>query len=133
MSANDSFSERSSDARVTNEQQLVVLRDVAATVSIACGIAAYFMEPRIVADSITWEPVYRELPGDWRTMQYHRTVRQVLFMIFVNAVMHVLMVLMVGLPGSLATTIIPANSSLSDLPARRCEYLLSVFIFLHVC
>jgi hypothetical protein len=96
MSANGTFSRRSSQS-AQKDQQLASLRDVAVIMAIMCGVAAYLVEPPISRNAISWEPVYRQLQGDWKTLHYHRTVQQCLVMILVNTVVNSLMFYMVSL------------------------------------
>jgi hypothetical protein len=97
MSANGTFSRRNSMGGAQKEQQLASLRDVAAVTTMVCGIATYLMEPAIKSDAMTWEPLYRGLQGDWKTLHYHRTVQQVLLMTCVNAMANTLLFFMVSL------------------------------------
>ncbi|KAF2875547.1 hypothetical protein BDV95DRAFT_278068 [Massariosphaeria phaeospora] len=89
MSANGTFKRRTTNRGAQKEQQLASLRDVALVMAIICGIGAFWIEPRIAPNAITWEPLYRELDGDWKTMHYHQTVRQVLLMICINVLTNV--------------------------------------------
>lgn len=100
MSANGTFSRRSPMEGVQKEQQLASLRDVAVVITVACGLAMYFVEPAINPHAISWEPVYRQLKGDWKTLHYHRTVQQCLLMIFVNVLVNSLSFFMVSRPFS---------------------------------
>lgn len=95
MSANGTFSRRSSQS-AQKDQQLASLRDLAVIMATICGLATYFVEPPISRDAISWEPVYRELQGDWKTLHYHRTVQQCLLMILVNTAVNWLLFYMVS-------------------------------------
>jgi hypothetical protein len=97
MSANGTFSRRTSPQGAQREQLLASLRDVAMVVALVCGMATYFVEPAITPHAISWEPVYRQLPGDWKTLHYHRTVQQCLLMILVNLLVNTLLFFMVRL------------------------------------
>lgn len=90
MSANGTFSRRFSGGTPKNQHKLAALRDVAAAVAIACGVATYFMEPGLAPDTISWESVYRELPGDWKTLHHYRAVREILWMTCVQLVINLL-------------------------------------------
>ena len=96
MSANGTFSRRNSFGGAQKEQQLASLRDVAAVTALLCGIASYVIEPVISPNAMTWEPVYRQLQGDWKTLHYHRTVQQILLMIIVNVLTNILLFFMVS-------------------------------------
>ncbi|KAF2791010.1 glycosyltransferase family 90 protein [Melanomma pulvis-pyrius CBS 109.77] len=104
MSANGTFSRRDSMGGAQKEQQLASLRDVAAVITIICGIATYLMEPVIKSDAMTWEPIYRQLPGDWKTLHYHRTVQQVLLMICVDVLANILLFFMLSQQGAVRTS-----------------------------
>lgn len=84
VSANASFSRRSSISGAQREQQLAALRDVAATMTMTCGIASCLMEPAMTATAISWEPVYRAYDQDWSTVHHYRIVQQVLWMVPVH-------------------------------------------------
>ncbi|ORY14895.1 hypothetical protein BCR34DRAFT_672326 [Clohesyomyces aquaticus] len=89
VSANGTFSRRQSLEGAQREAHIAALRDVAAIMTIACGIAAFFIEP-LKPNGFTWEPVYREYAADWKTVSYHRTVQSVIWMIFVSAIVNTL-------------------------------------------
>ncbi|KAF2712869.1 glycosyltransferase family 90 protein [Pleomassaria siparia CBS 279.74] len=110
MSANGTFSRRTSMEGAQKEQQLASLRDVAAVMAVICGAATYFMEPVIKSNAMTWEPVYRELRGDWKSMHYHRTVQQVLLMICVNVLANTLMFFMLSQQGAVRTSFLTVFS-----------------------
>lgn len=86
--------EKASDAP-TKTQQLVALRDVAAVLALLCGLAAYFMEPRLGSEMVSWEPVYRFGGGTVKSVRHYRTVQLVMAFIVVNVFVNVLTFLMV--------------------------------------
>ncbi|KAF1958292.1 hypothetical protein CC80DRAFT_524453 [Byssothecium circinans] len=89
------------------EQKFAVLRDVAGVMVVVCGVASWLMEPRITRYAISWQSVLRELPwspGGWKVLHYHRTIQQVLWMICVNAIVHVLTFVLVSQQGPLHTS-----------------------------
>lgn len=96
MSANGTFSRRSSH-NAQKDHQIVSLRDVAVVMAAVCGLATYFVEPPISRDAISWEPVYRELQGDWKGLHYQRTVQQCLLMILLNTAVNWLLFYLVSL------------------------------------
>ena len=96
MSADGSFSRRGSVSSNRKVQELAALRDVAAAITVICGIAVYMMEPSVAPGAATWEPMYREFDRDWKTVHDYRTVRQVLFMIIVNVASNLLTYLIVS-------------------------------------
>lgn len=86
--------EKISDAP-TKTQQLVALRDVAAVLALLCGLAAYFMEPRLGSEMVSWEPVYRFGGGTVKSVRHYRTMQLVMVFIVVNVFVNVLTFLMV--------------------------------------
>lgn len=96
MSADGSFSRRGSVGSSRTAQELAALRDVAAAITVICGIAVYMMEPSVAPGAATWEPLYREFDRDWKTVHDFRTVRQVFFMTIVNVALNLLMFLIVS-------------------------------------
>ncbi|KAF2183223.1 glycosyltransferase family 90 protein [Zopfia rhizophila CBS 207.26] len=99
VSANGTFSRRDSVEGAQKEQHIASLRDVAAVITVVCGLATYLMEP-ITPDSITWEPRFRELQGDWKMMHYRRTVQRCILMIFVNVLVNTLLFFMLFQQGA---------------------------------
>ncbi|KAF1842912.1 glycosyltransferase family 90 protein [Cucurbitaria berberidis CBS 394.84] len=106
VSANGSFSRRNSVGGAQREQQLAVLRDVAATITTACGIASYLIEPSMIANMISWEPVYRSYGRDWRTVHNYRVLQQVLWMIPINVTVNVLTFIMLFQQGAVHTSLL---------------------------
>ena len=98
MSADGTFSRRGSVSSSRKAQELAALRDVAAAMTVICGIAVYMMEPSVAPGAATWEPLYREFDRDWKTVHDFRTVRQVFFMTIVNVALNLLMFLIVSTP-----------------------------------
>ena len=96
MSANGTFSRPSTREGAQRDQRVATLRDVAIVMAVVCGVATFLIEPRITRDAISWEPVYRELGGDWRTLYYQRTVKQCLLMMGVGTLGNVLLFFMVS-------------------------------------
>jgi hypothetical protein len=96
MLADGSFSRRGSVSSSRKVQELAALRDVAAAITVICGIAVYMMEPSIAPGAATWEPMYREFDRDWKTVHDYRTVRQVLLMIIINVASNILLYLIVS-------------------------------------
>lgn len=96
MSADGSFSRRGSVSSSRKVQELAALRDVAAAITVICGIAVYMMEPSVAPGAATWEPMYREFDRDWKTVHDYRTVRQVLFMIIINVALNLFTYLIVS-------------------------------------
>lgn len=99
-SANGSFPRRGSISGARSGQSLAALRDVAATITTVCGIASCFMEPSIIATSISWEPVYRAYDLDWTDVHNYQILQQILWMIPTKVIVNVLTFVMVstGLP-----------------------------------
>jgi hypothetical protein len=95
MSANGTFARRGSQG-AHREHQVASLRDVAVVMIIVCGVATYLIEPSISPHAISWEPVYRQLHGDWKTLHYHRTIQECMLMVPVSCVSNVLMFYMVS-------------------------------------
>jgi hypothetical protein len=98
MSADGTFSRRGSVSSSRKAQEMAALRDVAAAMTVICGIAVYMMEPSVAPGAATWEPLYREFDRDWKTVHDFRTVRQVFFMTIVNVASNLLMFLIVSAP-----------------------------------
>jgi len=98
MSADGAFSRRGSVSSSRKAQELAALRDVAAAMTVICGIAVYMMEPSVAPGAATWEPLYREFNRDWKTVHDFRTVRQVFFTTIVNVASNLLMFLIVSAP-----------------------------------
>jgi hypothetical protein len=96
MSADGTFSRRRSASSSRKAQELAALRDVAAAMTVICGIAVYMMEPSVAPGAATWEPLYREFDRDWKTVHDFRTVRQVFLMTIVNVALNLLMFLVVS-------------------------------------
>lgn len=96
VSADGSFSQRASVTSSRKAQDLAALRDIAAAMTVICGIATFMIEPSVAPGAATWEPLYREFDRDWKTVHDFRTVRQVLFMVVVNAVLNLFMFLIVS-------------------------------------
>jgi hypothetical protein len=95
MSANGTFSRRSPRG-AQKERQLAALRDVAVVMAVLCGFASYVVEPAISPRAISWDPVYRQLQGDWKTLHYHRTIQLCVLMVFVNILVNTLLFFMVS-------------------------------------
>jgi len=99
-----------------NIQQLAVLRDVAAVMALACGLATYLMEPPMASTSITWEPVYRTYKMDWREIHNHRMLLRVLWTLPTNVMANILAFLMISQRGAL-------HASLAFVFAYMCAKL----------
>lgn len=95
-SANGSFSRRGSISGAGRAQSLGALRDVAATITLVCGIASCFMEPSIIATSVSWEPVYRAYDLDWADVHNYQILQQVLWMVPVHVIVNVLSFVLVS-------------------------------------
>lgn len=95
MSVKGTFSRRNSHS-TPKDRQIAAVRDIAFAITIVCGLATYMIEPPISRRAMTWEPVYRELAGDWKTLHFQRTVRRVVLMIFVNVFVNVLVSVVVS-------------------------------------
>ncbi|CAI6333045.1 unnamed protein product [Periconia digitata] len=94
-------------------QSLVVLRDVAAILAVACGIGASVFEPRITPRHIAWEPEIRGVPqgpGGWKALHYHRTIQQVVSMVCVNIIVHSLTYILIIQEGPVFTSFISVCS-----------------------
>lgn len=78
-------------------QQLVVFRDVAVVMAAVCGLAAYFMEPRITSSIVSWEPIYRFGGGSVKTVRHYKTVQLVLVLVLVNTLINAMTFLIVRL------------------------------------
>ncbi|KZM24826.1 hypothetical protein ST47_g4049 [Ascochyta rabiei] len=100
MSADGSFSRRASVSSNRKAQELAALRDIAAAMTVICGIATFLIEPSVAPGAATWEPLYREFDRDWKTVHDFRTVRQVFFMVIVNAALNVFMFLVLSRQGA---------------------------------
>lgn len=96
MSADGSFSRRGSVSNSRKAQELAALRDVAAAITLICGLATFMIEPAVAPGAATWEPLYREFDRDWKTVHDFRTVRQVFFMIVINVASNLFMFLVVS-------------------------------------
>lgn len=97
MSADGSFSRRASVSGNRNAQELAALRDIAAAMTLICGLATFMIEPSIAPGAATWEPLYRDFDRDWKTVHDYRTVRQVFFMVIVTAALNMFMFLIVSI------------------------------------
>ncbi|CAI6227077.1 unnamed protein product [Periconia digitata] len=94
-------------------QGIVVLRDVAAILAVACGIGACVFEPRISSQLVAGEPEIRGIPrelGGWGMLHYHGTIQQVFSMIFVNIIVHVLTFVMISREGPVYTSFLSVCS-----------------------
>ncbi|KAF2463283.1 uncharacterized protein BDR25DRAFT_337944 [Lindgomyces ingoldianus] len=89
VSADGTFSRPNPIEGTQREHHIATLRDVAAIMTILCGLAAYLVEP-MTPNGFTWEPVYRQLPGDWKAMQHRRTVQISIWMIVVDVIVNTL-------------------------------------------
>ena len=98
MSADGSFSRRGSVSSTRKANEFAALRDVAAAMTVMCGIAVYMAEPSVAPGAATWEPLYRDFDRDWKTVHDYRTVRQVFFMIIVNVALNLFTFLIVSPP-----------------------------------
>ncbi|OSS50921.1 hypothetical protein B5807_04228 [Epicoccum nigrum] len=105
MSADGSFSRRGSVSSSRKVQELAALRDVAAAITVICGIAVYMMEPSVAPGAATWEPMYREFDRDWKTVHDYRTVRQVLFMIIINVALNLFTYLILQRQGAVSVSL----------------------------
>jgi hypothetical protein len=132
VSANGSFFQRSPRDGVPKETHMAVLRDVAAALAVACGVATALMEPTLRPEAVTWVPLYHELPKGWKELQQHLSVQQVVLTIFVNAVVNVLMFTMVGLAPHI---LLPTVADLIDagLPARCQLHIVPVRVLNRLC
>lgn len=81
----------------TRKEQFAVLRDVAAIMVLACGLAAYLMEPQITSSTISWEPIYRFGGGAVKTVRHYKTVQLVLVLILVNTLINAMTFSLVSL------------------------------------
>ncbi|OAG06360.1 uncharacterized protein CC84DRAFT_1120220 [Paraphaeosphaeria sporulosa] len=88
ITADGSLSRAGTSDGPTKKQQLAVLRDLALVMALACGLAAYLMEPRITSSTISWEPVYRFGGGSVKTVRHYKTVKLVLVLILVNVLVN---------------------------------------------
>ncbi|KAF3006732.1 capsule-associated protein CAP1 [Curvularia kusanoi] len=104
MSADGSFSRRASVSSNRKAQELAALRDVAAAISVICGIAVYMIEPSVAPGAATWEPMYREFDRDWKTVHDYRTVRQVFFMIVINVALNLFTYLILQRQGAVSVS-----------------------------
>lgn len=95
MSANGTFMRRQSLQGAQREHQLACLRDVAGIMMLLGCIATYFFEPSISSSAISWQPVYRHFWGPWKSINYQRTVEQLLLTILINVLVNVLLYIMV--------------------------------------
>lgn len=84
------LSRPNSTSEAQEGQQLAVLRDIAAAISIVCGVAAVFLEPSVTSTAISWEPVYRSFDMDWRDVHNYRILLHFLWMIPVLVVSNAL-------------------------------------------
>ncbi|KAF1925541.1 glycosyltransferase family 90 protein [Didymella exigua CBS 183.55] len=105
MSADGSFSRQGLVSSSRKALELVALRDVAAAMTVICGIAVYMMEPSVMPGAATWEPLYREFDRDWKTVHDFRTVRQVFSMIIVNAAFNLLTFLLLLREGAVPVSL----------------------------
>jgi hypothetical protein len=131
VSANGSFSRLSSGDGVRKDQHLAVLRDVAAAMVVACGVATFMMEPSLRPEADTWVPVYHKLPKGWKELQQHKSVQQVVLMIVVNAVVNVLMFSMASFIRSMVLAVF-ADSICAGFPPGRCPHVVFVPVFAHL-
>ena len=133
MSANGSFSRRASDDSVQNEQHMTVLRDVAAAMTVACTVATFMMEPTIRPEAVTWVPLYHKLPKDWKELQQHSSVQQIVLMVVVNVIVNVLMFTMASLISPFFFSCNVANLIVIGCPAGRCLHVFLVSILSRLC
>lgn len=131
MSADGTFSRRGSVSSSRKAQELAALRDVAAAMTVICGIAVYMMEPSVAPGAATWEPLYREFDRDWKTVHDFRTVRQVFFMIIVNVALNLLMFLIVSAPTIHALRHPRQHSNFARLPKLRSRMSLFFQTLVH--
>ncbi|KAF2125925.1 glycosyltransferase family 90 protein [Dothidotthia symphoricarpi CBS 119687] len=99
VSANGTLSRRSSVSGSRNEQRVAALRDVAAAMTIACGVAAFLMEP--TRTHVSWKPVH-----------YYHTLQRVLWMILANVVVNVLIFLILSQQGAVHVSLLTLFSYL---------------------
>ncbi|KAF2107428.1 hypothetical protein BDV96DRAFT_625460 [Lophiotrema nucula] len=113
MSANGTFSRRSSLEGAHKDRHLASLRDVAAVMVVLCGAATYLTEPAINPGAISWQPAYSRWGANWQAFHYHRTIQQCLLMMFVNIVINVSMFILLLQQSSVTVSVLMLSSCIA--------------------
>lgn len=101
VSANGTFSRRGSTVGTRNEQRVAALRDVAAAMTLMCGLATCLMEP--TTSHVSWQPGH-----------YHQTIQRILWTIVANVVSNILVFLIVSACSTPSLVLIRINLMCSD-------------------
>lgn len=127
VSANGSFSRRLPNQDLHKDHCMALLRDMAAIMTLACGVAVFLMEPRLRPERSDGAPLPHGLPKGWKELQQHRTFQQVVLMVFVTGVINFLIFSMASGP---VLSLVRANT-IQDRPAGRTAYIIPVSCFRH--